>query len=472
MADRILLPIIRRARAGSAIDQLALGRHYLIGGNGVGKNLAAATMWLLRSFSGGDRAAAKLLAEEVPAAQCGDLAVFEHACNVAIEDGSLRAAYVLVEQREARGLAGVDDFIAIARSGEPHAARRAGELLLMQGRVEESIHWLTQSAEGGDHAAIHLLTNVHINANDARLDALLPRAAEAGHAEAQFRLGNDLLLENTPASRREGRVFLHKAADQGHAQALWRLGQDYAGSILNKTNFGLSNLPARAVPLLRRAAAAGVVEAWWDLAQILAYPQFPGRNLILARAALECAAHENIAAAQRALGEQLATRRREITTWLSAGRWLTAALEGGELSAMDTLLTISEAAHPAAKDTTHLHDAALAAIAVKYPAVAARLSLAAAFDLTERETLFLDISRADQGWCFLADTSKYFKNKSWRLVRMEHLYQRSVLNAALAAFNLPDVVNGDLSGAIRTRAPKLATLLVQFGIEPAIFFKS
>lgn len=49
MASRELLRIIRAARAGTADAQLALGSHYLFGGDGLPRNLATALHWLDRA---------------------------------------------------------------------------------------------------------------------------------------------------------------------------------------------------------------------------------------------------------------------------------------------------------------------------------------------------------------------------------------------------------------------------------------
>jgi uncharacterized protein len=56
MATRDLLPVIRAARAGDAVAQVSLGRHYLFGGSGLPRNVVSALHWL-------DRAARQQAAE-------------------------------------------------------------------------------------------------------------------------------------------------------------------------------------------------------------------------------------------------------------------------------------------------------------------------------------------------------------------------------------------------------------------------
>ena len=49
MANRDELLIIRAARAGHAVAQLALGKRYLFGGGGLPKSLSTALHWLERA---------------------------------------------------------------------------------------------------------------------------------------------------------------------------------------------------------------------------------------------------------------------------------------------------------------------------------------------------------------------------------------------------------------------------------------
>lgn len=471
MAARTLLPTIRRARAGSAADQLALGRHYLAGGKGVARNPAAAAMWLLRAAAAGNQEAAVLLAEEVPADLCADAAAFEQACRTAAAAGSQRAAYVLTALREAQGAAGLDDFLAAARAGEPRAARRAGELLLERGERAQAIDWLTSAAEANDAAAIARLAALLSDAGDPRAERWLEPAAQAGDAQAQFQLAELLLADADPARQAAGLARLREAAHRGHARALWRLGRGYVHGI-DGGGHGQANALGRAIAPLERAAAAGVVDAWWDLARIYDWPRFAGRDPRRARECLERAARENVAAAQLALGERLAARSRDLSAWLTAGRWLALAQDNGEPTALATLAAISDAA-PAPPDADEqVRVAALSAIAKAQPALAARLRLAAQFGLSEREALFLDVARTDQGWCLLADVSEHFRYKPWRLVRIERPSQREALLAALAAFRDPAVRSGDLVGAMRPRARRLASLLAKLGIARELFFST
>ncbi|MDP1956874.1 MAG: hypothetical protein Q8J75_01695, partial [Rhodocyclaceae bacterium] len=231
---------------------------------------------------------------------------------------------------------------------------------------------------------------------------------------------------------------------------------------------GLRADPGRAIPLLERAAATGVVEAWWDLARIYDLPRFAGRDPRRARECLERAAREQVAPAQLALGLRLAAREKDLTAWLAAGRWLALALEAGETDATDALAGIADSATAASTDATAT---ALAAVRGVSPLVAARLGLASEFALTEREALCLDMTRADQGWCLLADVSAHFRYKPWRLIHVERASQRAALAEAAAVCRDSKLAANDLAGELRARSRRLARLLDNLTIDAALFFR-
>lgn len=229
--------------------------------------------------------------------------------------------------------------------------------------------------------------------------------------------------------------------------------------------------PARAIELLERAAEAGVVEAWWDLARIYNMPRFSGRDPRRARECLERAAREHVAPAQRALGERLAARGKDLQAWLTAGRWLSLALEGGESAAVDTLSGIADSASAPSAEESQAEESAIAVVREKMPALAARLALAFEFCLTEREALCMDTQRMDQGWCLLADVSIHFRYKPWRLTRIERPSQREALTAAVAIFNGGGAEPMDLPGVPRARSKRFARLMERLAIDPKVFFR-
>lgn len=66
MATREGQRLVKAASRGDATAQLALGRLYLEGGEGLGANPAAALNWLTRARKGGRAEAAGEIAEHIP----------------------------------------------------------------------------------------------------------------------------------------------------------------------------------------------------------------------------------------------------------------------------------------------------------------------------------------------------------------------------------------------------------------------
>lgn len=466
MASRTLLPLIKRAREGDVDAQLSLGRHYLAGGQGVARNLAAAAGWLARAFAAGNAEAGRLLAEETPATLCEDAALFRRACQQAAATGSARALAALAALREAAGLPALDDWLAAARAGDLLAARRVGELLLAAGDAAGARPWLSAAAAGGDAPAAAALADLLWRTGDPAAGAALEKTAATGDVEAMFRLG--ALLADADECK-QGAAWLKRAAGLGHGRAMRRLAGMYAHIITG--GGGLRTDPGRAIPLLERAAAAGVVEAWWDLARIYDLPRFAGRDPRRARECLERAAREHVAPAQLALGVRLAAREKDLTAWLAAGRWLTLAQEAGEAAAADVLAAISDAAAEPAAEVAGAATAATAAVRGVSPLLAARLLLASEFALTEREALCLDMARVDQGWCLLADVSAHFRYKPWRLICVERPSQREALAEASTVCRDVRLAADDLTGELRARSRRLARLLEHLTIDARLFFR-
>ena len=233
---------------------------------------------------------------------------------------------------------------------------------------------------------------------------------------------------------------------------------------------GLPRSLKQAARLLERAAAAGIAEAWWDLAQLYGQRGFSGRDLARARHCLETAARMGVPAAQLSLGEQLAARKGELKSMLEAGRWLAHAAAAGEAGAEARLSTIAGQAGVWPDEAVQRQEEALAEIAQEHPAPAARLRLAARFDLDARETLFLDPQMADQGWCLLADVGQHFTYKPWRLVRVETAAQREALALLRKAFAEEAAAN-DFTGVARARKRALESLLRRLALDPGLFIR-
>ena len=202
---------------------------------------------------------------------------------------------------------------------------------------------------------------------------------------------------------------------------------------------------------------------------------FAKRDLRRARQHLESAAHAGIAAAQVALARRLMVRDADLEACLQAGHWLGMAMDDPLVRAeAETLLDgLADRAPDWPPDVLAAQARLLPLLAENHPRLAARMTLAARFGLTTRETLFLDLLRIDQGWCLLADVKQYFHYKPWRLVRCigdeQREALRQALESALPSFRGEVEMFPDTVGSTRARARRLEALLGPMGIDPGLF---
>jgi TPR repeat protein len=469
MASRKAQALIRAARANDSSALLELGRLYLDGGEGLAPNPSAAFHWLSRAMAGDCCEAAALIADRIPPeAAAADYAAYAQACMGAARRGSTLARRRLGELMlaglgvTADRVAALAAFRTAAEGGDAIAACRLGGLLATEpNSLAEARRWLEQAARRGNTAACHLLADLLWQ---EERDASLPWmriAAESGDVEAACRLG-EWLADQQGNAAAEGAGWLARAADQGHARARWRYGRLLAGS-----SRGLK----RAARLLEQAAAGGIAEAWWDLARLYDQRRFTGRDMARARQCLETAARLNVREAQLELGRFLAGRKGQLACTLEGGRWLAHASDAGADAAAPLLEQIAARARPWPDGTVQEQEAALAAIAVGHPDLAARLALAARFDLDAREALFLDLHKADQGWCLLADVGRFFTYRPWRLVLVESGEQRNALGHLRALHAKGSLLEAEPAGALRTRMRRTESLLRHLGFDPALFIR-
>ncbi|MEQ8486238.1 MAG: hypothetical protein RIB46_17905 [Pseudomonadales bacterium] len=149
----------------------------------------------------------------------------------------------------------------------PTGPEYAGPLFGDAGRSASPrlLDWLVGMAERGDPYAQLLLGTLRLELDRPAADpeaarAWLGRAAEAGVAEAQYRLAQVLLGEQPPRVV----ALLAAAADQNHAEANRQLGDFYA------SGYTVPRSPERAIGYYQRAVDAGSVAARNDLAWLLA----------------------------------------------------------------------------------------------------------------------------------------------------------------------------------------------------------
>lgn len=469
MATRKAQTLIKAARANDPASQLELGRLYLSGGEGMAANPPAAFHWLSKAMASGCKEAAAEIATGIrPDAAFANPTAYARACTIASQSGSASANRILGELLlTGHGVAAdfeaaLSAFRDAAEAGDSIAAGRLGDLLAtLPGRLQEAQHWLERAVAQGNIAAGRTLAELLWRDDKTAAAPWLRASAIAGDVESACRLG-ELLAINQGGNACEGVAWLKKAAGRGHPRACWRYGQSLAGSPRNLK---------RALRLLEQAAAAGIAEAWWDLARLYSLRGFSGRDLARSRQCLETAARLNVAAAQLALGKKLAGRRGSLKYQLEAGRWLTRALDAGVNEAAPLLAGLADCARPLPVDEAHQLAAALADIAAERPALAARLLVAAQFDLDAREGLCLDPHAADQDWCLLADVGQHFTYRPWRLVRIETVAQHQAVKRLLQVFSDPEQSSSDLAGSFRARMRVIESLPKRMGLDLGLFFR-
>jgi hypothetical protein len=120
-----------------------------------------------------------------------------------------------------------------AKAGHPEAMRRFGESLRDKA---DGMRWIKRAAEDGDVVAMRLLGMAYQNGKGIAKDTAegkkwLQAAAEKGDTEAQFRLGDQKMVEraasagHTEAMVRTGKIEPEKAAAAGSPEAKYQLAK-------------------------------------------------------------------------------------------------------------------------------------------------------------------------------------------------------------------------------------------------------
>lgn len=275
----------------------------------------------------------------------------------------------------------------------------------------------------------------------------------------------------------EAHKWLLQAARRDHPRALLLLGKSHVRWLRTEGCDELAqHSPQKATEFLERAAAQNVAEAYWLLAQIYQHPGFARRDLRLARQNLEKAAHAGVAPAQVLLARRLTAGRPDLEHTLQAGHWLQAAMDDPAVrEEADMLMDGLADRAPEWSAEIRATQARLLdlLLAEGHSGLAHRLMLAARFGLNTRETLFIDLLHADQGWCLKADVGKFFHYQPWRLVRCIDDGQREALRlvreAALQAIRGEADLFVDAMGSTRLRARRMEALLGPLNIDPGLF---
>jgi len=513
MANREELAIIRGARAGRAEAQLALGRLYLFGSNGLPKSLPTALHWLDRAAQQGCAEAWQLIGNHIPLelAQQSPQPVtawYERAYDGGLVRAGLvyaqlvlgaRAAHAGQAQRnkalralEDAGRAGfsqaqwllANEHGAVQAAAADAEARSPSDMPAVPGLAGQ--RWLRQAADSGVAPAQFALLEQAWQSGDRAtyLRRALPLArgiagSDAARDGACARLAPDevTLLSRCARLVAEGglahdvapaelHTFWELAADEQdrHAQfslGLWSARMRVDGKRIPGSG-GAANFK-KAVRWLVQAGEQGLAEAWYALSRIYIKPEFSQRNVVEAQKYLERAAEMGYRDAQLECGNAAWRARRENeSNDVRAVFWLQKAAAQGCARAVTALRKIA----PRLTDAWPGLDTLLAGRDLSaHPLLAARLELALAFGLSRAEALLLDVKNADHGHCLVIDIRASYGRSRRRLVLVDTGQERQVLDRVVQVFDNVDCGPGGPEGNYRQRLYRLRTLLPEGGTD-------
>jgi len=506
MASREELTMIRGARAGQADAQLALGKRYLFGGDGLPQSMTTALHWLDRAARQDCEEAWVLIGTHVPyeiAAQSESRALFARWYERAFDAGVMQAGGVFARLVLAQDGAVVEDVVRrkavmalemAAKAGLSDAQWLLAEIvsdappadLPVDGNAQA---WAERAASSGVAPAQQALAEHAWDAGDRDvfLHWALPLAREIARqhirnaASEPSRNGMPgLRIEDARLLSRcaqvlalrderdpdEVQLFWELAAQGGDEIApfslgLWLARMDESGARI-KARAGAANFK-KSVRWLTLAGEQGKAGAWYALSRIYMKPEFSQRSLADALRYLERAAEMGHAAAQLECGVNAWRSRRDNEgNDVRAAFWLQKAAAQGLSDAATLLDKVAPRAKPA--PWAQAAQAQLTREMVNgHHFLAARIELAACFGLTRAEALLLDPCAADQGHCLVVDIRENYGRSKRRLVLLQTGEERQVLGRIVRIFENVDCgVNGP-EGNYRQRLYRLKTLLPEEG---------
>lgn len=513
MANREELSIIRGARAGRAEAQLALGKLYLFGSAGLPRSLPTALHWLDRAAQQDCAEAWQLIGNHIPLelAQQSARPVapwYERAWEGGIARAGLVFAQLVLGQpgpvraaARAKALRALEDA---ARAGFPEAqwllarehvpqpgedARQPGPIpapraaAQIDGAAPVSQRWLRRAAENGVAEARFALLEQEweSGARQAYLERALPLARSLVQAaDAQGRAAPRLAPHEVALLARCARLAeagdlahdlgpgeLHRfwelaaAEHDRHAQlamGLWYARMQVDGKRV-ASGAGSANFK-KAIRWLTLAGEQGLAQAWYALSRIYIKPEFSQRNVADAQKYLERAAEMGYRDAQLECGNSAWRARRENeNNDVRAVYWLQKAAAQGCGKAAAALRKIA----PRLDSPPYTETAQLALcgrdLSATHPLLAARLQLAALFNLSRAEALLLDVKAADRGHCLVIDIRASYGRSKRRLVLVETAQERQALDRIVRVFDNLDCGPGGPEGNYRQRLYRLRTVL-------------
>lgn len=514
MANREQLAIIKRARAGDLDAQLALGKLYLHGCQGLPQSSSTALHWLERAAQQGAAEAWRQIGMHISYEIAGKSERSEQLWQWyqrAFEDGVMEAGLVfarlvleqagenpppqLLAQAKAALLsaaqAGIADAQWILAQHGPQSQTN-GPLPISEQSELENTHWVASAARGGVTQAQQALAetawqaenyvdflewalplarnlakqcqtwHVHHHEVGTNLSPMLAAdevllLARCAQALADPRLHRDALQ-----SASEIQEFCELAAMHGNADAQLQLGLwfsriDATGERM-PPQLGSANFK-KAVRWLNLAAEQDMPQAWYALSRIYLKPEFSQRNVHDAQAYLERAAKLGHVHAQFECGANAWRNRREAEgNDVRALYWLQKAADQGEVAAQALLDKCAPPPPTTCWAQTALHSMSREVINSQ-PFLTARIELAALFGLSRAEALLLDVKQSDRGHCIEVDIRAQYGRSKRHLVLIRNGQQRQALDRITRLFEDVDCGPNGPEGNYRQRLYRLKTCL-------------
>jgi TPR repeat protein len=511
MANREELAIIRGARAGNAAAQLSLGERYLFGSAGLPRSLPTALHWLDRAARQDCAPAWELIGNHVPLELARQspapvLQWYERAWRAGVARAGLVYAQLALGPRCAAAPSGADASDVVqaletaAQAGFPEAqwmlAQRQGNAAAPSvastapPAAASAAPWLQRAAEGGVAEARFALLEeawtaqawpLYLARSLPAARALLEAANKLGRTAPRLAPAEVTMVSRCARLLSEGVAFdaagctgpdeVHRlwelaAAEQdAHAQlalGLWwaRMGIDGRrdDALAGAANF------KKAIRWLEQAGEQGLAQAWFALSRIYMKPEFSQRNIADAQGFLERAATMGYREAQFECGNLAWRARRDHAgNDVLAVFWLQKAAAQG----CDQANAMLDKIAPRCDGPLFTETGALAArrdLTIVQPLLAARLALAALFQLTRAEALLLDVKAADRGHCLVVDIRASYGRSKRRLVQINPV-QRQRFDQILSVFGDIDTGPAGPEGNYRQRLYRLRTSIPEVAAE-------
>ncbi len=527
MAKRKDLAIIRSARAGQAAAQLALGKRYLCGGNGLPQSLSTALHWLRRAAQQEESEAWMLIGSHIPLEVALDVGNplelciwYERAFEAGLMEAGLVFSQLVLTSRDPDVLRALRGKAVKALTSVAHAGISEAQWLLAQHtniapgdlsectlaaaqaissqpvvktQQESTLESPSRAANAGVMQAQQSLAKIAWKKADwpVFLELALPLAQALSEQYAatlaqlnvpsetlarQLGEENLALLIRTAQVLQDSRVFdanavqqfLELAAygDDKSAQlalGLWYARMNSDGQRL-QVGSGSANYK-KASRWLTLAGEAGLADAWFALSRIYLKSEFSQRNLVEMQRHLERAAEMGHCAAQLECGLSVWRNRREtLTNDVRAVYWLQKAAAQGSSEAADLLAKIADSPQPATWAKTAQQQLAREQ-SKAHPFLAARIELATLFGLSRPEALLLDLNQADCGHCLAVDIRSQYARSKRRLILIRTGDERQALSRISRLFEDVDCGQNGPEGNYRQRLYRFKTILPQASQE-------